>query len=162
MRAVAFLFVVVGLTASHATPLAPLRLRGGMTFQQGVLACTGSVVTLSGVATVLDPVSTLQAEADVKQDTVVSKLFGLALLGWGVGKLCVRRGYESRHVALPLSLCDHPLTHPMPPSRFCQLNVLPMVGSLFVSGKRFGGLPFMFHALTVRPTPLTCAASLLV
>merc|ERR1711988_971573 len=86
----------------------------------------GSVVTLSGVATVLDPVSTLQADADVKQDTVVSKLFGLALLGWGVGKLCVRRGYESR---------------------FCQLNVLPMVGSLFVSGKRFGGLPCVFHAL---------------
>jgi hypothetical protein len=78
----------------------PMRLRGGMTFQQGVLAWSGSVVTLSGMATVLDPVRTLSdqssAEPATPQPIWLSKLFGLALFGWGLGKLCVRRGYESR------------------------------------------------------------------
>ena len=126
----------------------PLRLRGGgsitqpMTFHQGVLAAAGSVVTLSGVATVLDPAWTRATSEhgqkwwtrkakktveETAQERVVSNLLGLALLGWGVGKLSVRRGYERAYM---------------------QLNCIPMVGSLAVAGKRFGPAAFWFQAVT--------------
>ena len=135
------------------------RLRGGMSFQQGVLAWTGSVVTLSGVATVLDPAWTRATErrkrssssesmqdgliarllavtmqrgdkevaSSTEEERMVTNLLGLAMLGWGVGKLCVRRGYERA---------------------FMKLNVLPVVGSIAVAGRRVGPAAFWFQTVT--------------
>ena len=60
-------------------------------------------------------------------DRMVTNLLGLAMLGWGVGKLSVRRGYERV---------------------FMQMNMLPMVGSLAVAGKRFGPTAFWCQAVT--------------
>ena len=60
MRATTLVCALAVAAASDVSLARPLRLRGGavakkMSFQQGVLALTGSVMTLSGVATVLDP-----------------------------------------------------------------------------------------------------------
>ncbi|KAL1495428.1 hypothetical protein AB1Y20_016796 [Prymnesium parvum] len=129
------------LGAAHASErpwLRPLQLRGGasgMTYPQGVLAFTGSVVTLSGVVTVLDPKWTRahgvapgqKAPAESTHDRMLTNLLGLAMLGWGVGKLCVRRGYERA---------------------FMQLNTLPMLGALAVAGQRLGPTAFWFQAVS--------------
>lgn len=104
-----------------------------MSFEQSVLAWTGSVVTLSGVATVLDPGWTRDSSEKVKdaaettRDRMVTNFLGVAMLGWGVGKLCVRRGYERA---------------------FMKLNVLPMLGSLAVAGRRVSPAAFWFQAVT--------------
>eukprot|EP00966_Prymnesium_polylepis_P276528 6388854-Prymnesium_polylepis.1 len=133
------LLALTGSTSCGATELRPRpqldgavqRLRGGMSFQQGVLAWTGSVVTLSGVATVLDPAWTRakvrrkrsssestqdglitrllavtmqrgdkEVVSSTEEERMVTDLLGLAMLGWGVGKLCVRRGYERAFMKL--------------------------------------------------------------
>lgn len=139
---------------SYPLALATLRLRGGesspafCSLGQGVLAASGGAALFSGITTMLRPevavaqyvvtramssrsgksraASRREQKPHKPQDQSLVRLLGMTLLGWGFGKLSVKRGDERR---------------------FCQLNFLPMAGALALAVSRGArGVPVVAHA----------------
>jgi len=134
-----------------AAPL--LKLRGGvapgLALEQGVLAASGLGLTASGLLTIANPglllnrrgssraaagadesslasqdLAAAEQEKLTKVPRKLTSLLGLALFGWGLGKLSVKRGYEKA---------------------FCQLSLAPMLGLMSLA-RQGGGSIFLVQA----------------